>query len=247
MSDDVPGMFVRSLRRCATLDAGSVAAVAALPYTRRIVQPSSYIVREGEAPRSFCTFVIAGFAYRQKLSAEGARQIVSLRLSGEFLDLQHLFLDIADHNVQALTLCEVADVSRAALRSLVLDHHAVARAIWIDGLIEASIHREWLLNVGRRGARPRLAHFLCEFTVRMREAGIAGQDCYEFPMTQEQLGDATGLTRVHVNRTLKALVAEGLIQFNRRRLTIIDWRRWQAVGEFNGVYLHLDQTTARVG
>ena len=242
-ADPVLDSIIRKLTRLSPLGPGDCTAVRRLTYTMRTLQPPAYLVREGEPPRSVCSFVVAGFAYRQKLTAEGSRQIVALQLPGDFLDLQHLFLDIADHNVQALTQLQVADVSRDALQEIVLNHPAVGRAMWIDELISASMYREWVLNIGRRSARARIAHILCEFAVRMRAAHIGddGDYGYDLPMTQEQLGDAVGLTSVHVNRTLKGLVGDGLIRFDRRRLSILDWDRIRQVGEFSSLYLHLDQ------
>ncbi len=162
-------------------------------------------------------------------------------MHGDVLDLQNLFLNVSDHSVQALTRLTVIDVAKDRLQNLILTHPRIGAAMWIDGLIEASIYREWVLNVGRRDARARIAHILCEFAVRMKAAGIAEDDGYHLPMTQEQLGDAVGLTSVHVNRTLRTLVADGLVRFDRRNLSILDWDRILEVGEFSSLYLHLDQ------
>jgi CRP-like cAMP-binding protein len=243
MSDDVDLRWViERLSRSSVLDDADRAAVLALPATERTVQAASYLVREGQPPRSYCSVVASGFAFRQKLTAEGARQIVSLQMRGDFLDLQHLYLSCADHSIQALTLLKVIDVERQALQRLMFDRPAVGRALLIEQLIEASIHREWILNVGRRDARSKVAHVLCEFALRSRSAGLSQAQSYTLPMTQEQLGDAVGLTSVHVNRTIRALVQEGLLRFDRRQLTILDWDRIREVGDFSSLYLHLDQT-----
>jgi CRP-like cAMP-binding protein len=97
------------------------------------------------------------------------------------------------------------------------------------------------LNVGRRDARSRMAHLLCEFARRLEAAGLAALSGYELPMTQEQLADATGLTSVHVNRVLKQLTQEGLIQRTRRAINIPDWDLLRSVAGFSETYLHLDQ------
>jgi CRP-like cAMP-binding protein len=244
--DPVLDSIIRKLERRCALSQAERDAILAMPYVRRILQPSAYLVREGEKPRPHCSFVLSGFAYRQKLTSEGTREIVSLHMPGDFLDLQHLFLHQADHNVQALSRLDVADLSRDSLQELVLDHPGIGRALWIDGLVDASIYREWILNVGRRDARGRIAHVLCEFAVRMQVAGVADEGGYRLPVTQEQLGDAVGLTSVHVNRTLKALVADGFVRFDRRNLQILDWDGLRQVGEFSTLYLHLDQVAAPV-
>ena len=214
------------------------AAVRALPLSYRVMEPASYLVREGEAPE-ICALLLTGFAYRHKVTGEGERQIMSVHMSGEFLDLQNCFLEVADHNVQALTRCEVATVPVAAIRKLSLEHPAVGRAMWIETLIDAAVFREWIVNVGRRDSLSRISHLLCELALRMQAAGLARDDRYEMPMTQEQIADCTGLTPVHVNRVLKELGRMGLIEREKRSVTIVDWGRLQHVGDFNTRYLHL--------
>ncbi|MBS89913.1 hypothetical protein sphantq_01680 [Sphingobium sp. AntQ-1] len=233
--------FARRLSQRAALDEEDRAAVSALPFQHRYLNPSAYVVREGEPPRPHCSFVLSGLAFRHKLTVHGARQIVSIHLAGDLLDLQHLFLNIADHSVQALTELEVADIDRDALREIALERPAVGQALWIDGLVDASIYREWVLNVGRRDARARIAHILCEIAVRMHAAGVIDAADFHLPMTQEQLGDATGMTSVHVNRTLKALAKDGLIDHSGRWIAIQDWNKIRREGDFNPLYLHLDQ------
>jgi CRP-like cAMP-binding protein len=231
-------LLVRKLSRHVALQPDDCAALLALPYTLRMLDHSTYLLREGDPPQ-YCSVLTSGFAYRQKLSGEGARQIVSLHIPGEALDLQSLYLDVADHNIQTLTRAEVALVPRPAMRELIEARPAIARAAMIEILVEASISREWTLNIGRRDAQTRLAHLLCEVAVRLDAQGLSGGEGYELPMTQEQLGDALGLTAVHVNRTLKALETRGLIARNRRHVGIPHWTALRDVGDFTGRYLHL--------
>ncbi len=198
-------------------------------------------MREGDPPHQ-CGILLGGFAYRQKLTGDGARQIVSLHIPGEPLDFQNLFLDEADHSVQTLTRADIAFVARSQFQDLIWSRPAIANAILMYILVEASIFREWVLNVTRRDARARLAHILCEVGIRLDAVGLAEQFGYELPMTQEQLADALGLTPVHVNRTLKALESEGLIERRKRHLSFPDWRRLREVADFNPRYLHLAQS-----
>jgi CRP-like cAMP-binding protein len=101
-----------------------------------------------------------------------------------------------------------------------------------------------VVNVGRRDSRARVAHLLCEFSLRMQAAGLSQGHRYELPMTQEQLADAVGLTSVHVNRVLKQLGEDRLISRDRRSITIEDWERLRNVGDFNERYLHHDASAA---
>lgn len=239
MTEPPTSLMVRKLSAHVALDDADRAAIAALPFVRRTYEPSSYLVREGEIIRKHCSFVLNGLAFRQKLTANGARQIVAIQLTGDFVDFQHLFLRHADHNVQALVRMETADVDREALQALSAERPTVGRAMWTEALIEASIFREWIVNVGRRDARTRIAHLLCEFAVRMQAMGNAAPEGYELPMTQEQIGDATGLTSVHVNRTLKSLAEDGIITRRGRYIGFADWDRVRGAADFSDLYLHL--------
>ena len=240
-------MMLRKLATRALLSDADRRAIRNLPYFERAYMPSSYVLREGELARPRCSFVVDGLAYRQKLTTDGSRQIVSIHMTGDFLDLQHLFLAVADHNVQALTKLTVAEIEKEALQALALDHPGVGRALWIDALIDGSIYREWIMNVGRRDAKTRVAHLLCEFAMRMEAAGIASDGGYHLPMTQEQLGDAVGLTPVHVNRMLKALAGEGLIARQGRFISVPSWERIRDAADFSPAYLHLDQVAPLEG
>jgi CRP-like cAMP-binding protein len=221
-------------------------AIIALPMTLRTLDPASYLVREGDEP-IYCCVILSGFAYRHKITGEGARQIIALHIPGEFIDLQNSFLEISDHNVQALTRCEVGFVPREAVQAISEAFPNVGRAFWTDTLIDASVFREWTVNVGRRTSITRIAHLLCEFALRLEAAGLSEHDRYELPMTQEQLADAVGLTPVHVNRVLKELGRLGLIERHRRAVVIPDWEKLREVGDFNARYLHLDQASAMRG
>jgi len=240
-SDNPFEALICRLGRNHTLSAADCAALSALPHKLRWLDAGTYTVREGDVPQ-VCSVLLSGFAFRQKITGGGARQIIALHIPGEALDFQNLFLGISDHNVQMLTRGRVADVPIAAFQQIAMERPAVGRAILVTTLIEASIFREWVLNVGRRDSRSRLAHLLCEFALRLEAQGLADPDRgFELPMTQEQLADATGLTPVHVNRVLKTLESEGLIARNRRHIGFPDWRRLRDVGDFSQRYLHLPE------
>jgi CRP-like cAMP-binding protein len=230
--------FLTELEKHRALGEKDRKAVLGLPVRVRKLDAGTYLVREGAMPQQ-CSVLIDGFAFRQKVTGDGSRQIMAVCIPGDAVDLQNIFLDIADHAVQMLTGGTVADIKRGDLQNVVLKCPAVGAAIIQTTLIEASILREWVVNVGRRDARERVAHLLCEFAVRLEARGIRGTDGFELPMTQEQLADTTGLTPVHVNRVLKSLEAEGLISRKRRHIHFEDWRALQEVGDFNRQYLHL--------
>lgn len=236
-------LLLRHLELRSPLSEADRQTIRSLPFTTRTLEAGTYIVRDAEPP-NHCGVLVSGFAYRQKLTGEGMRQIIAVCLPGDALDFQTLFLDVADHNVQMLTRGEVAFVDRKRLQDIARTNAAIGHAILVKMLVEASIFREWVLNVGRRDARTRMAHVLCELGIRLHALGLADEYGYQLPMTQDELADAVGLTTVHVNRTLKALEADGLITRDRRSITFPDWKRLREAGDFNARYLHLEPQEA---
>lgn len=232
--------LVRKLSLYTPLSPEDEAAVLALPNSTRKLEHGQYVVREGDVPTHSC-LVVSGFAIRHKLAGDGGRQIVNVHMSGDMVDLQNSLLAVADHNVQALTTMIACFIPREAMVELAFSRPAVGKALWLETLVEGSISREWILNVGRRDALTRVAHLLCEFAYRLDAVGIGPECNYELPMTQEQLADAAGLTSVHVNRTLKALDAAGLTRRTKRSVVITDLPKLAELGDFRSTYLHLPQ------
>ena len=233
--------FVDKLTYRTKLSAEDRAAILELPFTVKTLERNQFVVRERELATQSC-LMLSGFSIRSKLVATGNRQIVAIHMKGEMVDLQNSMLKVADHSVQMLTSGKVAMIPREAINRVTLERPTIGLAMWIDTLVDASIFREWIANVGRRDARTRIAHLLCEFSLRLKSAGLGDETGYELPMTQEQLADATGLTSVHVNRTIKALQKEGLIERpNPRSIYIGDWRKLADAGDFDSNYLHMQQ------
>ncbi|MBD8548314.1 Crp/Fnr family transcriptional regulator [Sphingomonas sp. CFBP 8760] len=235
--------MVNKLAQRSTLSAAEAQALLDLPHRLIKADPGNYLVRNGDRTDS-CIVLLSGFVYRSKIAGNGARQIVSIHLSGDLVGLQNSFLDVADHNVQALNHVEVALIPHQAIFDVTEAFPAIAQALWRDTAVDGSMFREWLLNVGRRDARQRVAHLLCELALRQEAAGLSESPSYILPMTQEQIGDATGLTAVHVNRTVQRMRSEGLINAGKGSVTITDWERLQRVGDFCRAYLHLPATAA---
>lgn len=236
--------LARRWSKYASLTPADRSDLMALPYTRKSCSKDSYLVRDGQQV-SDCSLLLSGFAYRQKLIRNGARQIISFHIPTEFVDLQNGLLTVADHSVQCLNACEVAVIPRRALIELADSSPAIRVAMWTETLIDSSIFREWVVNVGRRDSRARIAHLLCEIAVRLEQIGAGAEDgTLEFPVTQEQLADATGMTPVHTNRTLQNLRKDGLIQLNTKSLKVLDWDGLREAGDFDGLYLHQEPSAA---
>jgi CRP-like cAMP-binding protein len=229
--------LIQKLGRLTDLDAEDRKQINALPYTLQRVENGDYLVREGQLVTQ-CCLLVDGYACRHKTTEDGKRQIVSFHMRGDILDIQHLLLSTADHNVQAISPARVAWIPMEELRKLAWERPNIGKALWRDCLIDASIFREWVLNVGRRGAKARIAHMLCEFIARARVVGLVSDDRCALPLTQEEIGDATGLTNVHVNRMLRILRDEDVIAVGKRELQIMDWNRLREIAGFDSNYLH---------
>ncbi|VWX54434.1 Crp/Fnr family transcriptional regulator [Novosphingobium sp. 9U] len=238
ISPDAPfGRVIRKLERLVQLGPAERDAIQSLPFKRTDVLPGHYLVREGQVPVD-CCILLNGYACRHKTTSSGGRQIVSFHIPGDILDLQHVVLPRADHNVQTISSATVAWVPAAEIKRLALANPVINEALWRDALIDSSIFREWVLNVGRRDAKARIAHMLCEFAARRQAAGLGSTERFELPMSQQQIADATGLTTVHVNRTLFELEREGVISRDKRHVEIANWRLMCQVADFDPAYLH---------
>lgn len=230
-------MLIRKLGRLASLSEADERKILSLPHRVSRLNAREYLVREGTVPTE-CCLLTAGYAARSKLASDGGRQIVSFHIVGDLLDVQHLFLERADHDVAAITDAVVVWIPMVELRALIAEHPTIGIALWRDALIDASIFREWVLNVGRRDARTRIAHMLCEFIVRCEAVGLGSPERLQVPFTQEEIGDATGLTQIHVNRMLRDLTEQGLIRRRGRALEVLDWDGFRQVAGFDPSYLH---------
>ena len=233
--------LLRKLEYRGKFSAPDRAALLSLPHIVKSFENQHYIVRERDRATHSC-LMLSGFCVRHKVVAGGYRQIIAIQMKGEMVDLQNSLLGTADHSVQMLTRGKVAMIPREEVVRIAFERPAIGKAMWIDTLVDASIAREWVANVGRRNARTRIAHLLCEFGLRLKHAGLGEETGYDLPMTQEQLADTTGLTAVHVNRTIKDLEREGLItRSTPRSITIGDWKKLADTGDFDSNYLHMNQ------
>ena len=233
------------LQRRSTFRATETDALLGLPIRRQALDASAYLVREGEVPKSCCV-LLSGFVYRHKLARNGSRQILAIHFKGDLLGLNHELLSAADHSIQCLSRAEVAFIRHEDISAMAAEFPNIGRALWRETLVEASVVREWIVNVGQRNARERIAHLLCELALRQDIEADPASRSIDWPLTQEQLGDATGLTAVHVNRTVQGMRAAGLISTDRHSVTILDWAALQHAGAFNRTYLHLPDANQRL-
>ena len=197
------------------------------------------LIREGDPPRSVF-LVLEGWGCRYKTLPDGRRQIVAIFIPGDLCDFNLYILKEMDHSIGAITAMKVAEFGREDVERLTAEHPRITEALFWDQLVSAAVQREWTLNVGQRTAYERLAHFLCEMFLRLRAVGLTSGDSCDFPLTQTDLADTTGLTAVHVNRTLQDLRRDGLVELSARKLRVPNLQALMRAGSFNPNYLHLD-------
>jgi CRP-like cAMP-binding protein len=235
--------LVRKLESIVDLSEDERQAIARLPVTVRDLKRDQDIVRDGDRP-SQCCLILDGFAYRYKMLENGKRQILSFHISGDIPDLQSLHLEVMDHNLATLVPSKVAFIAHNTVRSFIRAHPRIGNVFWRDTLIDAAVFREWVINVGRRDAYARLAHLFCELFTRLSAVGLSDGYSCAMPITQAELGDATGLSAVHVNRIMQELRGNGLIRTRGGSIYIDDWDGLQEAGQLDPTYLHLGRKAA---
>jgi CRP-like cAMP-binding protein len=213
-------------------------AILALPAAPHQIQTNRDFVRLGERVQHAC-FVVAGLVGRFGQNRNGSRQITAVHIPSDMVDLHSVVAPEACSALQALSVTTILRVPHEALRSAARRYPAIAEAFWRECVVDAAVLAEWVVNVGRRDAKSRLAHLLCEVTCRVEGAGRKGPMEVMFPATQTHIADMTGLTSVHVNRSLRALRNETVVELRSGRIHILDWDRLAGIGDFDDGYLRL--------
>lgn len=198
------------------------------------------VIIEGEL-QTESRLLIDGVAHRYKALSDGRRQIMALHIAGDFVDLHSFTLKKLDHNVATITPARFAVVPHEVLRTITETEPHLTRLLWMSTMVDAAIHREWVVSAGRRTAVEHIANLLCEMFVRSQVVELAEGDRYPLPLTQEELADACGLTPVHVNRSLQELRATGAVEWQRGTVIVNDWAELQRIAEFDPRYLNLER------
>jgi len=206
--------------------------------------PKDDIIADG-AHSDHCHVVLTGLACRYKLLPDGGRQIMAFLIPGDLCDAEIFILKVMDHGVAAITPTTTALIPAHAMKALLRETSSLGEALWWGTMTDLGVLRERIIDEGRRNAYVRIAHLLYEMLVRYRMVELTKGDSFEFPVTQTDLADATGLTPVHANRTLQKLRADGLIGLTGGVVTVIDPDLLKKAAQFNGDYLHLDRVHDR--
>ena len=233
-------ILARKLAEHSRLAAEDVAELRRLNFHHRALQANEDFVRQGDRPDS-SALVLSGMVARYHLLNNGGRQYLSFHFAGDLPDAQSLFLDRMDHAVCAIGPAELAFVPHSEILRMFERRPVLGMAIWRETLIDAAIFRETITSNSSRNTRTRLAHLFCELFYRARASGLTDGNSCAVPLSQSQIGEALGMAIVTVNRTLQVLRSARLIEFRGGVLTIKDWKRLVAAGDFGPEYLHLKQ------
>jgi CRP-like cAMP-binding protein len=232
--------LVRKLERYAVLPEAARRGLEQLALAERYLAPREDVFRTGDTPRHL-NLMLEGWACRYVHLEDGRRQISAILLPGDLCDMRMALLQSFDHSLGAITPLRIAVIEPATLSALAEAHPILERALMWNSLVEESIARAWITNIGQRAASERLAHLFSEIFTRLETVGLTDGTSCSFPLTQEQLADAVGISTVHVNRSLMDLRAAGLIALKDKVLTIINRDALASFAMFDPTYLHFER------
>ena len=230
----------RKLDRRSSLD--EVERAALTEAMTRVIEfrPRQTIVQP-QVVQNASNLLLSGIVCRYKDLPDGHRQILELHVPGDFVDLHSFVLKKLEHTVAAITPATIGYVPHESLRRITETLPRLGRILWLSTMLDASIHREWILSIGRRSAIGRIAHLICELDARLDLVGLTAENRFRLPITQIDISDATGLTPVHVNRVLRDLREQGAMSFRGGEVHILDRPLLLSIAEFDPGYLYLER------
>lgn len=228
--------FARKLSAFVRLAPSDLAVMSDVYRRRRNFAVGVDMIHQGQTDQ--CAYVLAsGWAFSYKLLPGGTRQIVDFQVPGDFLGLRSVLFRTSDHNVEPITPVQASEVRQRDLLAAFSQTPRLATAVlWAASRDEAMVV-EHLVDLGRRNATERMAHFLLELGARLRLVGMADRTRFACPLSQYLLADALGLSAVHVNRVLRELREEGLVTFQKGQVTFDDYDALVEFAGFDRAYL----------
>lgn len=201
--------------------------------------PAGHVILHRGAVAEKSTLLLDGFIARV-IRDGGQRHIVGFQVPGDFVDLHGFALKRLDHDVVAMGPVRIGYTSHARLERLMGEAPHLTRLLWFSTLLDAAIHREWILKLEELKADQRLAHVIVELWHRLAFVDLADPHGFSMPMLQSDLADACGTTAVHINRVIRALRERGLLEIGRGRVTIPDMAALTEYASFKPDYLYGD-------
>lgn len=231
--------FARKLSAFVRLSSDDLSVMSDLYRRRRKFDVGADMIHQGQEDQS--AYVLAsGWACSYKILPNGARQIVDFQIPGDFLGLRSVLFRTCDHNVAPITPVQASEVKQRDLLAAFAKTPRLATAVlWAASRDEAMVV-EHLVDLGRRTASERMAHFLLELGARLRLIGMADRTGFACPLSQYLLADSLGLSAVHVNRVLRELREDGMVTFQKGRVVFDDYDALVEFATFDRTYLDHD-------
>ena len=235
--EDYPftGKFLKSRLRHA-LSSREKRLVEDLVTRVETVEDNTVLLRRGDLMDS-STMLIEGYMLRT-INENGQRHVVGLQVPGDFVDLHGFALKRLDHDLVVLGRARLGHVRHIDLERVMAEEPHLARIFWFSTLLDAAIHREWIMKTAQLRATGRIAHLLCEIWYRLRMVGLGSSGGFRTPLSQIDLASICGISTVHVSRTLTDLRDGGAVDFRRGRITILDADKLKKIGRFDPSYLY---------
>lgn len=168
----------------------------------------------------------------------GKRHIVAIHVPGDFVDLHAFALKRLDHDVVSIGTVQVGFAPHHRIEHILETEPNLARMLWYSTLLDAAMHREWIMKMEHLSADGRLAHLMAELWQRLDFVDLAGESGFSFPLTQQELADACGTTPIHMNRVVRKLREAGIVDISRGQVTVLDKDELVRIGAFDPAYLY---------
>ncbi|WP_088636147.1 Crp/Fnr family transcriptional regulator [Phaeobacter sp. 22II1-1F12B] len=183
------------------------------------------------------TILIEGTVARV-IQDNGKRHIIALHVPGDFVDLHGFALKRLDHDVVSIGTVQIGYAPHHRIQKILETEPTLARMLWYSTLLDAAMHREWIMKLERLSADGRLAHLVAELWQRLDFVDLASENGFSLPLTQQELADACGTTSIHMNRVVKKLRETGVVDISRGQVTVLNKKALKALGAFNPAYLY---------
>jgi CRP-like cAMP-binding protein len=243
MPSGLPSSRLITRLRCVTeISSETERLITQLPISVRNCASGEVIVEQGAKP-SDCCLVLDGFVAREKTANDSDRQIIAFYVPGDIPDANTLHLPKMDHSLISVGPAVVGFIPHESLDAALLQSPELLHVLWRETLIDAAVLRQWVVNLGQRDGIARVAHVLCELTMRLGAVGLLRDDSLSIPWTQADVADATGMTAIHANRVIQDLRSRGIVQWEAKHVKIVHWERLVEVAGFSADYLHLKRAS----
>lgn len=234
--------FIRYLQRRDRFSEADLDRLRAIETRRQTFGPGDVIVPEERVAERSCMMLRGMSARAHRLVGRPTERVITaLHVPGDFVDLHGFVLAGLEHSVISVGPSEVEFVDHQELIEITENFPHLTRLLWMATLIDAAIHRQWLVAAASLRSSAHLAHLLCEIYTRLNAVGAASDHRFHLPLLQRELAEILGYSSIHVNRAVRDLRDRGLIRWNGSDVEILDWPGLVRLARFDPTYLDLEQ------